>query len=163
MATLIRATCPDECIVSIDKVKNPVLEAEFEKTKAEIAAKHGWPSCPEKIVFHGTTEAGMWSIVSQGFRVEMNRVSAHGIGTYCSPSASVARSYARETRMGDNAMLVCKMAWGKPTVGSSNGIIPTDKFDMSVNTLGNPTIISVPYTYGIIPLYAVQFYAKARK
>ncbi len=162
MAALIRATCPDECIVSIDKVKNPVLEAEFEKTKAEIAAKRGWPSCPEKIVFHGKTEAGMWSIVSQGFRVEMNRVSAFGIGTYCSPSAIIARSYARETHMGDNAMLVCKMAWGKPMAGC-HGDIPTDKADMSVNNIKNPTIISVPYTYGIIPLYAVQFYARARK
>lgn len=161
VANLIRKSCPDECIVSIDKVKNPGLEAEFQKIKAEIQKKRG--ECSEKIVFHGTSERGMWSIVSEGFNINYNINSAYGIGTYCSESAAVARTYAQKTQMNDNVMLVCKMVWGTPIVGRANMAINTTIADVGVNRLDNPTILVVPYTYAIIPLYVVQFYAEAKK
>ncbi len=160
VANLIRKTCPDECIVSIDKVKNPRLEEEFQKIKAEIQTKRGQVS--EKIVFHGTSEAGMWSIVSEGFKISLNKRSLYGVGTYCSESASVARTYAQKTQYDDNAMLICKMVWGTPVLGKANKPINTQNADVGVDKLQNPAILVVPYTYAIIPLYAVQFYIPAK-
>ncbi len=162
VANLIRKTCPNECIVSIDKVKNPKLDEEFQKVKAEIQKKRGKePS--EKIVFHGTSETGMWSIVSEGFKLSLNKRSAYGYGTYCSESAAVARSYAQKTQRDDNAMLVCKMVWGTPVLGRANTAINTETADVGVDNLQKPSILVVPYTYSIIPLYAVQFYAAATR
>jgi hypothetical protein len=161
VAALIRETCPDECIVSIDKVKNPILEAEFEKTKTAIATKRGWETCPEKIVFHGTSEEGMWAIASHGFSLAKCKTCAYGVGTYCSTSASVARGYAKQTTLGDNALLVCKAVWGKPGTVTGSLAIDTNKIDLSLTKYGEWVAAAIPYEFGIIPVYAVQFYARA--
>ncbi len=150
------------CIVSIDRVKNPYLEGEFAATKAAIAAKRGEGAVKEVRAFHGTTEAGMAGIVAQGFDPTRNQRSMFGKGTYVAPSASFARSYAQETHMGDNVMILCRVALGVPTQGCVGKEINTALYDYAVDSLKNPNMYVIPYTHAVIPEYVVQFYGKAR-
>ncbi len=164
VSAMIRKTCNSRssewCIVSIDKVNSPGLEAKFEETKAEIVEKRG--TVREELVFHGTTEIGMQSILTNGFDPAKNVRSAYGRGTYVAPSAAVARSYAQETKMGDNVMIIARVTLGTPTQGSANTSINTAKYDYAVDNMKTPSMYVIPYRYGVIPLYVVQFYGKAR-
>jgi hypothetical protein len=155
-----KAMANDWCIVSIDKVKHPYLEEQFAATKTMIQEKRG--SVHEVRAFHGTTEAGMAGILANGFDPAFNVTSAYGKGTYVAPSAQFARTYARENHMGDNVMILCRAALGVPTQGKANAFIDVGSADYAVDNLKAPNMYVIPYRYGVIPEYVVQFYGKAR-
>lgn len=148
------------CIVSIDKVKNPYLEEQFAATKRVIQETRG--KVEEVRAFHGTTEAGMGSILSQGFDPAHNVRSAYGKGTYVARSAEIARLYAQENHMGDNVMILCRVALGVGTQGISGQKIDTRHFDYGVDSLQMPNVYVIPHRYAVIPEYVVQFYGKAK-
>jgi hypothetical protein len=149
----------DWCIVSIDKVKHPYLEEQFAAAKAKIAKERG--KVEEVRAFHGTTEAGMAGILAHGFNPAFNVTSAYGKGTYVAPSASFARTYARENHMGDNVMILCRVALGVRGQGYSNLHLDTTRYDYGVDNLKAPNMYVIPYRYAVIPEYVVQFYGKA--
>ncbi len=149
----------DWCIVSIDKVKHPYLEEQFAAAKADIAKKRG--KVEEVRAFHGTTEAGMAGILANGFDPAFNVTSAYGKGTYVAPSASFARTYARENHMGDNVMILCRVALGVRGQGYSNLHLDTSRYDYGVDNPKAPNMYVIPYRYAVIPEYVVQFYGKA--
>ncbi len=159
VADLIRKTCPDECIISIEKIINPVLEERYAEYKQKIEAKNGCP-CTEKIVFHGTSENAVWSIIRDGFSVGSNIRSAYGIGTYFAETAAFSRAYARENSMGDNVMLISRVALGKVCQGISGKHI-ADNADYGVDYLTKPNMYVMPDNSSSLPIYLVRFYAKA--
>jgi hypothetical protein len=154
-----KANANDWCIVSVDKVKHPYLEEQFAAAKAKIAKERG--KVEEVRAFHGTTEAGMAGILANGFDPAFNVTSAYGKGTYVAPSASFARSYARENHMGDNVMILCRVALGVGALGQCNQHLDTTKYDYGVDNLRAPNMYVIPYRYAVIPEYVVQFYGKA--
>ena len=150
----------DLCIVSIDKVVNPMLEREFEATKTRIQTSRG--SVKEILAFHGTGEAVVPSILADGFDPTRNVRSLYGIGTYVARSASYARFFAQEDHLGDNVMIVCRVAIGAITIGSTKQEINTTRYDCAADILTKPNIFVIPHKYGVIPLYVVRFYGKAK-
>ncbi len=165
VATLIRKSSQNKktadawCIVSIDKVKNSRLEEQFAATKADIAAKRG--NVLEVRAFHGTTEGNMAAIVADGFDPTQNKRSAYGRGTYVAPAADYARRYAQENQLGDNVMLICRCLLGIPICVGNNQEIPLQAYDYGVDSTKTPNMYVIPYRYGVIPEYVVQFYGRA--
>jgi hypothetical protein len=119
---MIRSTCPDECIVSIDKCEVPELEATYE------TYKQGLSSVKEATVFHGTSEEAIWPILRQGFDVKKQTRNVYGIGTYFGATAQASRTYAKANQQEDNVLLVCKLALGPTHVHGmrQNQPLPTE-------------------------------------
>jgi hypothetical protein len=155
VTSLIRTTCPDECIVSIDKFVAPDLVTKYE------AYKQSLPSYTEATVFHGTSEEAVWRILQTGFDVGKQTRNAYGIGTYFGTTAQVSRVYAKANSQEDNILLICRIALGpKKVVGTSGKAFPPDT-SYGVDVAAKPTMYIMPHSSGATPLYLVRFYAKA--
>ncbi len=158
------------CILYIDKIENDKLNEKYEKCKSELIEKRGVDEIKEFILFHGTKHSSILGIAEEGFKVSLNKVNAFGIGTYFSPSAKIASGYTNINK-GDDTFLdgvevsylfYCKVLVGKKTIGKNGQLLDTNKFDVGINHLKNPTIYSIPYDDAIIPLNLVAFYKNAK-
>jgi hypothetical protein len=155
VTSLIRSSCPDECIVSIDKFVTPDLVTKYETYKQSL------PSYTEATVFHGTSEEAVWRILQTGFDVGKQTRNAHGIGTYFGTTAQVSRAYAKANSQEDNILLICRMALGpKKAVGVHGKPFPQGT-DYGVDMAVKPSMYVMPHNGGAIPLYLVRFYAPA--
>lgn len=158
----VRKSYPHACIVSAERVIAPHLESSFQALKESLEEKRGPGIISTELLFHGTTEKAIQSIILDGFDPHYNKTSAYGIGTYFSPLASMSSSYAKESKKEDlSYMFLAEVIIGNKTTASNSVVIDTNTFDTSINDLINPTIYCCPYKDGAIPRFIIGFYKYA--
>ena len=112
--------------------------------------------------FHGTKLENVKFIAKDGFKIEKNKVSAYGVGTYCSPNCSISMKYTDKVSL-DNQIsyvFICDCLVGTIGLGSSNTKIT--KYDSCVNDIKNPSIYCFPNNSMLLPKYVVAFHALAK-
>ena len=157
LAKYIEKSYPNACILYIDEVINDDLRILYEKRKAALIEKRGKDNISEKILFHGTKAHAIDSIAENGFLKKYNKVSAFGLGTYFSTTATYSTDYSDKDNTDVSYMFVCDLLVG--ICETINGPVPIDttKYDNSVNK-NNPTIYVSPYDDGCFPKYLIAFY-----
>ena len=151
IASRVRESYPNSCIVWIEEVLNKGLRNEYEKQRA---------GGPERQLFHGTHEDAIDSIAAVGFDPSYNRVSAYGIGTYFARDAVYSFSYMRPGREQISYMFLADVFVGKSALGRANYTIP-EGVDTAVNNLDSPSIFVTPHRYGAYPKYIIAFHKNA--
>jgi poly [ADP-ribose] polymerase 7/11/12/13 len=157
----IRKSYPDSCILWVEEVSNPNLEESYQKKKAEIESNRGKP-CTELLLYHGTREASIQSILTHGFNPKINTRSAYGKGSYFAKNAEYSRDYASPASDDVSFMLLCNVLVCEKNVYPPNAIIDTTKHDNSVDNIKNPSIYVTPYEEGAIVRYIVAFHKDAK-
>lgn len=161
IAGSIRKSFPNSCILWIDQVSNPTLEAEHGALFESLKEKRGYDLVKKLELFHGTTEYAVSAICQEGFDVSKNTTSAYGKGTYFARDASYSFSYSQKgTKMKDEIvyMLVCSVIVGVCSKGSSEMVLDTGIADTMVDNSTAPSIYVTPYDKGGIPKYVVAFH-----
>lgn len=157
----IHNSYPNACVLWMEEIRNPMLEAEYQKQKEEIEAKRGKP-CEEKMLYHGTNESVANIIIHNGFDPTKNRRALYGRGSYFAKNASYSRDYSPPATDEVSFMLICSVLVGNVSVYGVNQLIDTTRFDNSVDHIRNPTIYVTPYTFGAVPRYMIAFYRNAK-
>ena len=85
IVSIITKSYPKSCVLWIDEVENDVLLARYEQKKELL--KNLYLTVEEFALFHGTKIDCIDPICEEGFRAELNRVSALGKGTYFATDA----------------------------------------------------------------------------
>ncbi len=153
---------PKACIVYAERVLAPHLESPFQSLKESLEAKRGSEKISTSFLFHGTSEKAIQPIIEGGFDPHFNTKSAYGIGTYFSPMASMSSTYTKEKSRDDlSYMFLAEVIIGNKTTAGNSQIIDTNNFDISMNSLSDPTIYCTPYKDGAIPRFVVGFYKYA--
>lgn len=174
----IRKSYPDVCVCWIEDVVNPFLLERYELYKATLKEPN------EKLLFHGTSKEAARAITLEGFRPELNTVSAHGKGVYFSESATYSSGYSimksghiRSRRRNPKSirpledmnakavdyskilyLLVCKVAVGRVRKSGHEHVIPE-----GYNSFGGPGMFIVDRKEACIPAYLAAFYPDATK
>lgn len=147
---------PNACVCYMDRVVNPMLEARY----MDYVRSQGDRPVDEKLLFHGTAEANIQTIVREGFKAAYNRVSAYGLGTYLATRADYSKTYAPPASDGLSFMFVCRAAIGRSCRGIPNKPIPFG-FDVGVDNAKNPTIYVMPNDDSVLPQYVIAFHMNA--
>ena len=160
LSGLVRASYPNSCIVWIEENLNPTLRQSYERRKDAIAAEcNGDPK--EAQMFHGTREENINTISSGGFDPSMNKVAVYGLGTYFARDAAYSFNYMWPGKEQISYMFLCDVVLGKSTIGASSKLCPTG-YHSQVNTLPDPTIVSVPFPDSAYPKYIIAFHKSAK-
>lgn len=122
LSTRIRESFPQSCVCWIEENTNTKLQDAFSNRKFEIA-KRG--AINERLLFHGTSEEAVNSIITNGFDPEYNRASAYGKGTYFAKNASYSFTYMKPNKAGISFMFLCNVLIGTACNGSTNLQIDT--------------------------------------
>jgi len=162
IAELAAKSCPNECIISIERVVNPALEARYNKRKEYLMSIS--KTVTEREVFHGARHVGnaIPNILQFGFKAIHNTVSAYGKGTYLAEAYAYSKSYSGKGSNKDyKVMLVNKMCYTKLVQGIPNAYMEDAKIEAGcvwADRVQNQSIYSVPHDDQVIPTYLVQFY-----
>jgi len=158
----IRSSYPHSCVLWIEEVENPDLEAAYQNKKREIEVARG-SSCQEQELYHGTREEALPGILREGFDPSVNKRSAYGKGSYFAKNASYSCEYAPPASDHISFMLICSVLIGVVGTYGQNKKINTTVHDISVNNLTAPTIFATPYKEAAVPRYIVAFHHDAKK
>jgi hypothetical protein len=151
----IYQTFPKACIIWIEEIINPELQALYESYKLTINPPN------EKRLFHGTLDTVAHIIAKEGFDPTLNKTSAFGKGVYFSTQASYSSAYCKRTHGAEMAyMLVCDVITGKVGQGKANQPIPVT-FNSVTNTLRHPSMYIVNKKEAALPRYLIVFYPDA--
>ena len=158
--SLVEKTCPNQCVISIERVVNPALYDRYFNYQISLGE-----SSKEITLFHGTKYESILAICTNGFQKSKNTRAVFGLGTYLATAFGYSKQYSSGYTNGKtydlkekyNCLLVCKLAYNKATRGTSNSPCP-DGFDVQVDNTSNPTIFSVHNDVAIYPQYVVRFY-----
>lgn len=162
VSNILTKSFPNMCICWIEKNNNIPLYNKYMLQKESLIQKRGEKNIFEKQLFHGTKYNFVDNICDEGFKVDMNRISAYGKGTYFSTSAQMSSGYTDKANNEMSYIIVCKVLVGKYKIGVNNETVNTDLYDNTVNNLKNPTIITSPYDNGAYPEYVVAYYKNAK-
>ncbi len=158
IADKIAESYPNACILWIDQVKNETLSKRFDETSIQLHADSSVVNVEEKQLFHGTCFESISSICEEGFKKDMNTVSAYGKGTYFSCQASFSWSYMKTAqKVGDAQISYMFFA---------DILVPTYKDKLkktSVTSVNNDQIVVVSDDNFIYPQYVIAFHKNATK
>jgi hypothetical protein len=168
---LIKKSFPNECVIMIEKINNPILKEKYNNCLKELKSLRGENVIKEVELFHGTDRKSVENIALNGFLTKYSKVNAYGIGTYFAKDYSYSRNYSinkskiNGEKLFDNydTFIIAKVILGVPTVTVSSRNTDTSKFDYSCDNIKNPSIFSIPYDDAAYPEYAVVFYSGASK
>lgn len=155
VAGYITKSYPNSCIMFIEKVENHRYEERYATLKASME------NPDERILFHGTTERSAYAIAEEGYRLNMNRRSAFGVGTYFAGEALYSKDYADINKKDEfelSFMIVNKVLTGKKVKGTNGSKINLESADSQVDSVTSPRLFSIPREYQAIPLYIVAFH-----
>lgn len=160
IASRIKKSFPDSCILWIDEIKNPDLEEEHLLLFEEIKKKRPNIVVTQQELFHGTSESAAKFICDEGFKTEYNTVSAYGKGTYFAKDASYSFGYSTKNSSNREIvyMLLCSVIVGATEIGTDRKKINTHISDNTVDKLKDPFIVVTPYDKGGIPKYLIAFH-----
>ena len=150
---ILRQSFKDACVLYIDRIINPDLEAAFLKRKGAFA-ELGFGD--EVRLFHGTTAAAIMSICNEGYKSSYNKVAAYGHGTYFSSAGSYSKNYAKVTGKGESFMLVNRVLLGRHTPsGVGGGYLGDSGGD-------GRTIFVTKHDDAALPEYVICFHKDAK-
>ena len=137
--TRIRESYPNACILYIDEVINPELEARYQARKLILKE--------EVRGFHGTKESTVPQIIVNGFDPSYNVRSVYGPGVYFANEAQYSSVYMFASRPGEPTfMFLADVLMG--TKGVDNHI--------------GPDIFTTVHADGAFPRYMIAFHKEAR-
>jgi hypothetical protein len=160
---------PQECIICIERITNPTVQAAYDARKEELIHKVGKDKVYEEEVFHGARNATSYeAILQHGFKASYAKVCAYGMGVYFASAYQMSKSYSsKEANSEYFSMLVCKIMYTDKIIGSSNqhmqekdkeaGAIFVSHRD-NKDITKESHIYSCPTDSQMIPVYLVQFY-----
>ena len=124
----------------------------------------------ERLLFHGTNESNVETIISQGFLRDFNTTSAFGKGTYFATDAaySLRPSYASPNAAGEQTLFVARVICGESCLGCRNKLTPDLKpgltvlYESMVDSLVSPRIyvLSAGSDYHSYPEFLLRVYRK---
>lgn len=147
---LLRESYKDACVLYIDRVSNPKLEAAFNSKQAAFGA-----NANERELFHGSSAAAIGSITNNGYDAAYNKRAAFGPGTYFSSAASYSKDYADVIDSGESYMIVNRVLLGTHTV-SAGGTYSGDSGG------DGKTIFVTRHNDASLPTYVICFHRNAR-
>lgn len=160
---------PQECIISIEKIHNPIVQAAYDARKQELITKFGADKVYEEELFHGARVATSYeAILQNGFKASYAKTCAYGMGVYFASAYQMSKGYvSKEAHSEYYTMLICKVMYTDKIIGTTqqkmkeedqaNGAIfvsHKDKKDITKES----NIYSCPTDSQMIPIYLVQFY-----
>jgi Poly(ADP-ribose) polymerase catalytic domain len=152
---------PNACILFIDEVINPNLEAEYNNYKQELITKRGVDNVKEFQFFHGTHANLIDTIAAEGFDPKKNITSAYGKGSYFAKTAKYSFSYMKSAdKTGVSYMFMADVLVGKvftPSESYSN-----KDYDNTIDNPINISIVVVPVQQGAYPRYVIAFHKNAK-
>jgi len=108
-------------IKTMQRVENPELYKLFKIKEQGVKLVHGLASANIITLFHGTRNANVESIASQGLNRNFGaKASNLGRAVYATPEFKKAAKYAKADRFGDKTIIVCKGIAGRPAVATSS-------------------------------------------
>jgi hypothetical protein len=116
---VLRQSYPAACVLYIDRVTNPALQAAYEKRVAALGSEAN-----EKQLYHGSNAGAVAAIASGGYKAALNNRALYGPGNYFSSAASYSKDYSDVSRNGESYIIVNRVALGKHSVsvgGSYSG------------------------------------------
>ena len=149
---LIHHSGRKKTITSVDYYINPRRISKFRKKKEELKKKYGKGKESKYILaFHGTKPDNVDQIMSQNFRLDKIKRTAHGFGIYFSEFPDISIGYG-------SGLILCKILPGRsyrgdtmPSGYDSNIVAPHEhhqgRADMVI--IGNPD--------QILPCYVIHF------
>jgi hypothetical protein len=161
---LIKKTFPNECVIMIEKINNPILLEKYNKRLNDLKQIRGNKLISEQKLFHGTDRKSVENIAKNGFLSNYSKVNAYGIGTYFAKEYKLSRGYAtsKTHKLFDvyDTFIIANVILGIPVLGEGGKFIDVSKFDYGCNNIKNPTIYSIPYDDAAYPEYAITFYSE---
>lgn len=157
---LVERSYPGSCVLWINKIENESLELRYNDAKKNILNKRG--KVDEHLLFHGTREANIKQIASEGFCASKNSRSYFGKGTYLAAEAMYSKDFADVAIDGVSHMFVCKTLIGRPVIGIPGMVIDIENYDCAVDNLMKPRIYVIPNDACILPEYIVAFHKSAK-
>jgi hypothetical protein len=123
LAEKVLASHPRACIVSIERISSPAADDRFAARRAATGAE-------VLALFHGTSSTCVRHIVDNGFKAHLNRVSAHGHGTYFARQASFSFAFMKDVDPGGlSHMFYCDVLLTPSTTSAAKGgifVVPND-------------------------------------
>ena len=160
VAQYITKTWKNACIMDIQRVEEHCM---FEKYNA---LKQTMPEPNEQMLFHGTHESAVNSILEFGYDPLFAKVCAYGMGVYFAADASYSYNYmpSKKDLSGFDLsyMFVNSVLVGRSISGTSNSICNLNQADTQVDSVKNPKIFSVPRAEQAIPKYVIAFHKNAQ-
>jgi hypothetical protein len=142
---------PNACILYIDEVINPELEARFLSRMSKKDYKI-------ESMFHGTRECNIDSIVKNGFDPTMNSRAAYGYGVYFARDARYSSDYMTAQVPGNHTfMFLCDVLVGTLGMGHKKDAPGIDN-----NCNNDKSIITTVYDDGAFPRFIIAFHKEAR-
>lgn len=151
---IVYASYPNACVLMLDRVQNPALEARYEAAKAALGA-----GVKEGQVYHGTKDENIASIARSGFMISANTRSAYGRGTYFASNFATSKDYTNVDRDEVSHMFICKLAMKDVEAYARNENSTADTF---VDNVAKPAIYVARKDDLCIPMYLVRFYRNAQ-
>jgi hypothetical protein len=154
---IVYASYPNACVLMLDRVQNPALEARYEGGKAAL----GGPAegVKEVQVYHGTKDENIASIARSGFMISANTRSAYGRGTYFASNFATSKDYTNVDRDEVSHMFICRLATKNVEAYARNEATAADTF---VDNVAKPAIYVARKDDLCIPMYLVRFYRNAQ-
>jgi len=147
---VLRQSYPHACVLYIDRIVNPVLQAAY---KARVDAFG--PEANERQLYHGSNAGAVAAISSGGYKAALNKRAAYGPGNYFSSTASYSKDYSDVSHSGESYMIVNKVALGKHTVSVGG------RFSGDSGGDGR-SIYVTRYDDAALPEYVICFHKAAR-
>ena len=154
IAKIVYASYPKACILMIDRIKNKTLRDRYEARRAEMDESN------ERLVYHGTKAKFIHSIAEGGFLAELNKTSAHGLGTYFARDFGYSRDYSDTDANGISNMFFCRILAGRMAKGIPSKPVPKGA-DSFVDDMKNPGIYVIPEDARTLPEFLVRFHKTA--
>lgn len=155
LVKIVYASYPNACILMLDRIVNPELQARYEAARAAMGA-----DANEKQVYHGSRSGAIAAIAQEGFKAQLNRTSAYGLGSYFARDFAYSRNYSNTDANGVSNMFFCNILAGKVCQSDPNQAIPA-AFDTGVDNVKRPSIYVVRDDAKALPVYLVRFHKTA--
>jgi len=159
VAQYITKTWKNACIMDIQHVEDHCMLEKYNGLKQTM------PNPNEMILFHGTNEHAVNSILEWGYDPLFAKVCAYGMGVYFAADASYSYNYmpSKKDLSGFDLsyMIVNSVLVGRTILGTSNSVCNLNQADTQVNSITLPKIFSVPRSEQAIPKYVIAFHKNA--
>lgn len=147
-------------ITNVEYIVNPELVAKFNQCKIDLAQKHGFlvESMKPLLLFHGTSETNMESIIKTNFLLEKvgstTDMGWYGKGFYFSEYPGTSIAYSR----GNPYLLICLVLIGKAhrMAQVQTGCAKVEGYDSHVSPDGSAEVI-IFNPDQVLPCYKVKY------
>jgi hypothetical protein len=160
VAQYITKTWKNACIMDIQRVEDHCMFNKYNVLKQSMREPN------ERILFHGTNEAAVSSILEFGYDPVFAKTCAYGMGVYFAADAVYSYNYmpSRKDYSGFDLsfMLVNSVLVGRMIQGTSNSVCNLAQGDTQVDSSHTPKIFSVPRAEQAIPKYVIAFHKNAQ-